>query len=504
MSDLEKKEFGKLVQLTSDIEFENDFGQHPIGLGHITKDQGVIAVCSLVGAFVGTAIAGVPLATIVLVVALNDILCLSRTNKGREPKEEPSAIEIKAEVSPRPVEPTHPVSISKPDTDQTSGTAPHVSLTSGQLGQEILQALANSRRSTLLIGDTGAGKSVTQSYLLNKLFELHSDAEMFGISQKADSFCGLAEQGRVTLFDPTNPEQALFLIHSIWLIYDRRRRLPESARADLPPVRLILADWLSINQSLEELKSDETVKGSRYLSKLADIIYNGRELNVCLLVDLQSYNLAAVGLKADRNSRKNFNLIGLGNYSVDELGMVNESYGVLTNLIGDRYIIAEESERATLNTTFKQLQPISKQHRRPIIFSSLSPARLALLPDLRSFKTRKFAATPQAITPSTLAQEEAIPPNPASLNASPEPTSDLKVSDVLADSLAEPLKTIWLFTKERTDWVTVRDIQRKDFAILKGKGSEQIYQYLGLLADSGYGVIDEEDKSHSSVRFKAH
>jgi hypothetical protein len=184
--------------------------------------------------------------------------------------------------------------------------------------------------------------------------------------------------------------------------------------------------------------------------------------------------------------------------------MVNESYGVLTNLIGDRYIIAEESERATLNTTFKQLQPISKQHRRPIIFSSLSPARLALLPDLRSFKTRKFAATPQAITPSTLAQEEAIPPNPASLNASPEPTSDLKVSDVLADSLAEPLKTIWLFTKERTDWVTVRDIQRKDFAILKGKGSEQIHQYLGLLADSGYGVIDEEGKSHSSVRFKAH
>jgi hypothetical protein len=58
--------------------------------------------------------------------------------------------------------------------------------------------------------------------------------------------------------------------------------------------------------------------------------------------------------------------------------------------------------------------------------------------------------------------------------------------------------------KERADWVTVREIQRKDFAILKGKGSEQIHQYLGLLADSGYGEIDEEGKSHSSVRFKAH
>jgi hypothetical protein len=58
--------------------------------------------------------------------------------------------------------------------------------------------------------------------------------------------------------------------------------------------------------------------------------------------------------------------------------------------------------------------------------------------------------------------------------------------------------------KERTDWVTVREIQRKDFAILKGKGSEQIHQYLGLLADSGYGEIDEEGKSHSSVGFRAY
>ena len=256
-------------------------------------------------------------------------------------------------------------------------------------------------------------------------------------------------------------------------------------------------DWLSINQSLEELKNDEAVKASRYLSKLADIIYNGRELNVCLLVDLQSYNLAAVGLKADRNSRKNFNLIGLGNYSVDELGMVNESYGVLTNLIGDRYIIAEESERSTLNTTFKQLQPISKHHQRPILFTSLSPARLALLPDLRRFKTSKVAATLQ---PVTTPQNADLPTQPEEAPASPEPTAELKLSD----SLGEPLKTIWLMAKERADWVTVRDIQRKDFAILKGKGSEQIHQYLGLLADSGYGEIDEEGKAHSSVRFKAH
>ena len=376
--------------------------------------------------------------------------------------------------------------------------APSLDSTSEQVGLEILDALATTRRSTLLIGDTGAGKSVTQSYVLTKLFELHPDAEVFGISQKADSFCGLAQKGRVTLFDPTEPEQALFLIHSIWLVYDQRRRLPESERPALPPVRLILADWLSINQALEELKNEESVKSSKYLTKLADIIYNGRELNVCLLVDLQSYNLAAVGLKADRNSRKNFNLIGLGNYSIDELGMVNESYGVLTNLIGDRYIVADESERSALNATFKKLQPISKASRRPIIFSGLSPARLALLPDLRRYKSSQVAAAAKPPVTTVEPTTEVQPPDEAIATSSP--TTELKVSD----SLAEPLKTIWLFAKERNDWLTVRDIQRKDFAILKGKGSEQIHSFLGLLSDSGYGEIDEEGKSHSSVRFKAH
>ena len=32
---------------------------------------------------------------------------------------------------------------------------------------EILDALVKTRRSTLLIGDTGAGKSITQAYILN-------------------------------------------------------------------------------------------------------------------------------------------------------------------------------------------------------------------------------------------------------------------------------------------------------------------------------------------------
>ena len=215
------------------------------------------------------------------------------------------------------------------------------------------------------------------------------------------------------------------------------------------------------------------------------------------MVDLQSYNLAAVGLKADRNSRKNFNLIGLGNYSIDELGMVNESYGVLINLIGDRYIVAEESERSALTATFKKLQPISKANHRPIIFSGLSPARLALLPDLRQYKNSTVAAAKKPVivtepVAETQPEQEAI--------ASPENVTELKVSD----SLGEPLKTIWLFAKKKNDWITVRNVYDQKFKVLEGKKVEQIHQYLGLLADSGLGEVDEDGKSHSSVGFRAY
>ncbi len=401
-----------------------------------------------------------------------------------------------------------PVPADVPEIAIASGTGeptpaedrPPYSQLSGEIGLEILQHLALTRRSTLLVGDTGAGKSISQAYMLFKLFESHPQAEVFVLCQKADSFGGLSYQGRVTLFDPTQPQEALLLIHSLWMIYDQRRRLPENERPRLFPVRLILADWLSINQALEDGKGEEPVKSSKYLTKLADIIYNGRELNVCLIVDLQSYNLKALGLKADKNSRKNFNLIGLGNYSLDELGLVNDSYGVLTNLIADHYIIPNESERAGLVATFNKLHPISRENHRPIIFNGSSPARLALLPDLRPFKAKNFALKKQPITPSdSLTHEEIEPPSD-----SVKPTSDLNVSDVLTSQLGEPLKTIWLFSKKQSDWITAREIQRKDFPVLKGKGIEQIHQYLGLLADSGYGEIDEQGKSHSSVRFKAH
>ena len=286
---------------------------------------------------------------------------------------------------------------------------------------KILDALAGSHRSLLLIGGTGAGKSVTESYLLTQLFRRNPKHETWAISQKNDSFCGLNNKKRVVLFDRKNIQDSFDVLNHVYGIYDKRRRLTEDKRKGLPSVRLILADWLSINQTLDEMKQDAIVKESEHRSKCADIIYNGRDMNVCLIADLQSYNLAALGLKADRNSRKNFNLIALGNYYIEEDGSINESYGVVENMVLDRNIIPDENERAKLIEIFRQLKPISKEHQRPIMFTTLEPARVVLLPDLRAYKAGEIPRVKlEGYTPEQLERlfqlefEIDAPPSPES------------------------------------------------------------------------------------------
>jgi hypothetical protein len=134
---------------------------------------------------------------------------------------------------------------------------------------------------------------------------------------------------------------------------------------------------------------------------------------------------------------------------------------------------------------------------------------LALLPDLRKYKTSIVAASKQPLTMTepavkTQPESEAIPDAQASLSTPIEPINDLKVSD----DLAEPLKSIWLFCKKKNDWVTAKDIYVNGMAVLKGKSVKNIRQYLGLLSDRGLGEIDDKDgdkpKSDSAVGFRTY
>jgi len=123
-----------------------------------------------------------------------------------------------------------------------------------------------------------------------------------------------------------------------------------------------------------------------------------------------------------------------------------------------------------------------------------------VLPKLTQKITNFGEVQPTVIQPVTAPQFTTETQPELEASASPEPTTELKVSD----SLAEPLKSVWLFAKKKGDWVTVRNIYDQKMKVLEGKKVEQIHHYLGLLADTGLGEIDEEGKSHSSVGFRAY
>lgn len=80
------------------ITFEDDFGKKPLGLAHLTKDQGMIIILSLAGAFVGAAVAGVPLFAVILAAGLNDIKYVGSKSTPDEQKADKSQPQIELET----------------------------------------------------------------------------------------------------------------------------------------------------------------------------------------------------------------------------------------------------------------------------------------------------------------------------------------------------------------------------------------------------------------------
>jgi hypothetical protein len=463
MSDLEKKENGKLIQIASDVEFENDFGQHPIGLGHITKDQGVIAVCSLVGAFVGTAIAGVPLAAIVLVVGLNDILSINKTSKAREPREEPEAIEVEAreveaKALPDVIEVKAEVSIEPAQSQiaNASCTTNQQPITNNSpLPPEQWTPDLMGYPSILIYGAQGAGKTSTAAWLIRERRLRGHQIKILDPHRAYGQWDGLECVGDGMNYDAINDELQAFT-EEIKMRYKVRAKTP-----NYKPPKLTLV-------------CDEFTQWAKKCSHSATFFEES-------LTDIRKINLHVLFISHART------LTGLGGSS----GLAATRDSGLLELELEAQVDPTTGEASPKLLGWLKYPGVAMNERQRVAIASWMNGSM-------DFSGSGVTSTILQQQSSTIESTETQ--SDLDTSTSLEPQTELKVSD----SLGEPLKTIWLMAKERTDWVTVRDIQRKDFAILKGKGSEQIHQFLGLLADSGYGVIDEEAKSHSSVRFKAH
>ncbi|MBD2743670.1 hypothetical protein [Coleofasciculus sp. FACHB-1120] len=464
-------EGNKLARIASDIEFQNDFGEEVLGLGRITKDQGVIAVCSLAAAFVGSAIAGIPLALVVLAVGLNDIGAVNRSRKAN-PKpveeEEPEAIDVPArEVEP----PGLPITEQdvQPTDSMPNGTplnAPPVQpvpvIRPPQTKEELLKALRQQCPAFLslvkshpirCVGVQRSGKTT----LVKKLALL-----------RLVLLPGHRAIASTPHHEPTNSYPAAFQVVGI-----------SNGKRDYPAIR---KEWNGLAQRVED-------------GNVNSITTIWDEFGLMDRV-VEEEVLTAVLTSCLRETMK------FGEYPVfivhgETQAFLPGSKGLVTvflegtvrvETVGEKTIGADGLETVQPTGKFK-IQWLDGTREEGKIPDWLTEELLMeMLPQSMPTMIQQPVTAPQAITEET-PELEAVAPT--------ETTTELKLSD----GLKEPLKSIWLFAKEKDDWVTVREIQRKNFGCLKGKGSEQIRQYLGLLADMGYGQIDEEDKAHSSVSF---
>ncbi|MFM7851360.1 MAG: helicase HerA domain-containing protein [Flammeovirgaceae bacterium] len=77
------------------------------------------------------------------------------------------------------------------------------------------------------------------------------------------------------------------------------------------------------------------------------------------------------------------------------------------------------------------------------------------------------------------------------------PQDELLISEILGDDL----KSILKFAIEKRNWISIRDILRKDFSALKNHNSEKIRELFLILTSKGYG---ETRNINSSFQFKVY
>jgi hypothetical protein len=450
-----------------DIQFKNDFGETPVGLAHFTKDQGALAILSLAGAFVGAALGGLPAAGVILLAMMNDIKYAGRTEvplKASDvidvpsqsvqdtstPPQEPTSTEHELEVQPPRALAPKPVEVTPPP----SGNAIVTPSSTKWINNFISQT-------ALVWGNQGSGKSWMARYIA----KLKKDKGYRVVVLDPDS--NRAEWEGVESYHDFD-EIADFLCWYVSELKARYKAFNTSSMTEEAWRAKLWADGKALALICEEVTT--------YVDLIED-----KELLT------QFFRL---GLTKSRKQEMPLTFVSHNN-TQSALGGIKG----LANLI-DKMLQLELMTDIDPET----LQPVASG-KGAVKLDGSNQWVPVILPKLEKKITSFGEVQPTVIQPVT-AQQKSTTETQQGKNAiaSTEPLTELKVSD----SLGEPLKTIWLMAKERTDWVTVRDIQRKDFAILKGKGSEQIHQYLGLLADSGYGEIDEEGKSHSSVRFMAY
>lgn len=503
-----------------DFQFENDFGQSPLLVGRVTKDQAVIGVGTAIAAFASCAIGGIPLAIVVLAAGFNDILAADKHHNNQ--KRVPPVIDTEAETIYDDYEeeeyqgpPTPRSEAPRTRRNESKKQSPQETRQDAPTPQEALE------EETIGSGWRWAGyreevEEPAPKKRRNKEERARSDRGEFAHVYQLPHVTNRAKR---ELIDRLKGECPCLL----------------KIIKDPQPIRVvgIQRTGKTTFVTILALLRMVLLPSHRVIASTPHNENNNKYPDVFEVVGLlPSGRRDYVGIRTAWNELADKIEMGC----IEPITNIWDEFGVMDVAIAkaiaggkpDAKTLKEAQEEIGLNLTSTLRE--SAKHKKSQIFvlhgetSTFMPGSKGIVEPLlngtvrietigesiededglaETFPTGKFHVTylngstdsgkiPEWLTEKYLLE---ILGNPVIDRSQPEPEETY--------GLQEPLKTIYLYAKKQNEWVTVRDVQRKDFAVLKGKGAKNIRQYLGLLADTGLGEIDEEGKSDSAVSFLA-
>jgi hypothetical protein len=246
-------------------------------------------------------------------------------------------------------------------------------------GSRAIDGLVDTSQSLIFLGTPGAGKSVSLGVVVGRKKKRFGDrVRLYAIAMKNDGFSG-AKVGRLNADSNVCYEILLEVITEL----RKRAALPKSLREEYcqdSPVILILDDFMSQQKLLSSSLSKKIVRypeesgafqkitlGDAFNAGMAEIIFNGRELDVAAYVGTQSSNIEDLKFLSSKGGRAGVILM----YQAFRNTKKNQgNYEIISQAIANQHIIADAKERERMRDVFPQAKTLSVQEQRPMILSS--------------------------------------------------------------------------------------------------------------------------------------
>ncbi|MHC5897191.1 hypothetical protein [Nostoc sp.] len=261
-------------------------------------------------------------------------------------------------------------------------------------GERAIDGLIDTSQSMIFLGTPGAGKSVSLGVVLGRKKKRFGDrVKLYAIAMKNDNFSG-AIVGRLNADSDTCYNILLEVITEL----RKRAALPKSEREEYcqdSPVILILDDFMSQQKLLSSSLSKKIVRypeesgayqkiplGDAFNAGMAEIVFNGRELNVAGYVGTQSSNMDDLKFLSSKGGRAGVILM----YQAFRNTTRNQgNYEIISQAIGNQHVIADSKERERMRGVFPEAKALSVQEQRPMILSSNADTGefiLGIVPDI--------------------------------------------------------------------------------------------------------------------------